>query len=510
MHFALSRPSPGSPSQGCVRRIGAAVGVALAVVALGACGSSPVSTVGELDFANPLRIPPLAEPDRDGNRVTFDLEFQAGTTRFLDGPATDTWGLNGSYLAPTLRARLGDQVTVHVTNSVDETTTLHWHGMHLPSSEDGGPHQMIEPGATWSPSWTINQPAATLWFHPHLHERTAEHVYRGAAGMFILDDPAAAALDLPDTYGVDDIPVIVQDRSFGRDNQFTRREPANTGILGDEILINGTHNPHLDVTTELVRLRVLNASNGRLYNLRFDDHRPYHLIATDSGLLPAPVEMTDLRMAPGERAELVVAMRPGERAVLQSVEPDLGTSSGGRGNGSHDSFDLLQLRAADHLESSATLPNQLVPIDELHPNEVVATRSFELGNDTINGNKMDMERVDLVVENGAVEVWEITNDHGRPHSFHPHLIHFLVLDVDGHPPPPHLSGWKDTIYVPPGETIRVIARFDGYPDPTVPYMFHCHILQHEDDGMMGQFVVIEPGTTPPDRIDIGEDHDDGH
>lgn len=396
---------------------------------------------------------------------------------------------------------------MNVTNSVDEPTTLHWHGMHLPASEDGGPHQMIQPGATWSPTWTINQPAATLWFHPHLHERTADHVYRGAAGMFILDDPDAEALDLPDSYGVDDIPVIVQDRSFGSDNRFTRREPANTGILGDQILINGTHNPHFEVTTELVRLRVLNASNGRLYNLRFDDHRPYHLIGTDTGLLEAPLELTDLLLSPGERAELVVTMQPGEHSVLQSIEPDLGTSSGGRGNGRNDSFDLLQLRATDRLQPSTPLPDRLVTIDAPNTAAVARTRTFDLGNDTINGRKIDMERVDLVVENGAVEIWEITNNHSRPHSFHPHLIHFLVLDVDGNPPPPHLTGWKDTIYVPRRQTIRVIARFDGYPDPTVPYMFHCHILQHEDDGMMGQFVVTKPGATPPDRIDTA---DHGH
>jgi len=471
------------------------------------CGSA-TSTVGELDFANPLRIPPLAEPQRDGNRVVYDLEFQAGHTPFLDGDPTETWGLNGSYLGPTLRAARGDQVTVNVTNGLDETTTLHWHGMHLPASEDGGPHQMIEPGGTWSPSWTINQPAGTLWFHPHLHGQTAEHVYRGAAGMFILDDPDSRDLDLPDTYGVDDIPVIVQDRSFGGNNQFARREPSNTGFLGDQILINGTHDPHFTATTERVRLRVLNASNGRLYNLRFDDHRPYQLIGTDGGLLPAPVELTELLLSPGERAELVVALQPGEQAILQSVKPDMGVGSfGDRDNGSQDSFDLLQLRAAAELEASPPVPAELATLDGPELSEVVETRRFELGNDTINGRKMDMGRVDLVVENGAVEIWEITNDHGRPHSFHPHLIHFLILAVDGDPPPPHLTGWKDTVYIPPDQTVSVIARFDGYPDPTVPYMYHCHILQHEDDGMMGQFLVIEPGRTPPDHIDTSaHDH----
>jgi blue copper oxidase len=488
----------------------------LAVAALLAGGlawvwsHTSISTVGDLAFENPLRIPPLAEPRfEEARRRVFDLEFQSGRTQILPGPPTGTWGLNGTYLSPTLRAARGDEVQINVTNRLAEPTTLHWHGMHLPAIADGGPHQMIEPGDTWSPTWTIDQPATTLWFHPHLHGSTAEHVYRGVAGMFIIDDPDAAALDLPDEYGVDDIPVIVQDRSFDGSNQLTQREPAfsNIGILGDEILINGTHDPHVEVITELVRLRVLNASNARHYNLQFDDHREFALIGTDGGVLAVPVSLTELRLSPGERAEIVVGVAPGERTVLRSVKPDLGTSSpfGDRPNGGADSFDLLQLRAADSLEPSAPLPDELVAVDAPLEADSVKTRSFELGNDEIDGRQFDMGRIDHVVTVDTAEIWEITNDHTRPHSFHPHLIHFAVLDIDGRTPPPELSGWKDTIYVPPSQTVRVIARFAGHSDPDAPYMFHCHVLEHEDAGMMGQFVVIEPGDETPGRVE----HADG-
>lgn len=459
------------------------------------------SNVGDLSFENEVHVPPLLEPtvDDDG-RKRFELELEEGETELLDGLSTETWGLNGTYLAPTLRAEQGDEVEVAVTNSVGEETTLHWHGMHLPAEMDGGPHQMVAPGETWSPTWEIDQPAASLWFHPHLHGETADHVYRGAAGMFIVDDEEAASAGLPDEYGVDDVPLIVQDKRFSSDGSLNFSSPtmSNVGVLGSEILINGTHDPYFEATTSLVRFRVLNASNARVYNLGFDDDRAYWQVGTDSGLLTSPEEMTRLQLSPGERAEIVVEVEPGERTILRSYEPDLGASFWtNRFSGGDDTFDLLQIRAAEELSDSEPLRDDLVEIDAPVESDATATRSFELTNArSINSRQMDMGRVDEVVEVGTTEVWEITNEHGMPHSFHPHLIHFAVLDVDGEEPPPHQRGWKDTVYVPPDSTIRVIARFEDHADPTTPYMYHCHVLAHEDRGMMGQFVVVEPGDAP--------------
>lgn len=472
------------------------------------------SNVGELSFANELDVPPLLEPtvEADGRKV-FELDFQAGDTELIDGQLTETWGLNGTYLGPTLRAERGDQVEVEVTNGVDEPTTLHWHGMHLPAAMDGGPHQMVAPGETWSPAWEINQPAATLWYHPHLDGKTADHVYRGAAGMFILDDDEARDAGLPDDYGIDDVPLIVQDKRFASDGSLDHSAPfmSNVGVLGDEILVNGTHDPYFEATTSLVRFRVLNASNARVYNVGFADDRPYWLVGTDSGLLEQPHETTRLQVSPGERAEIVVEVEPGERAVLRSHAPELGASfPQDRFDGGDDTFDLLEIRGADEVADSGSLPEALVEMDTPAEVDATTTRSFSLSNGRINGRTMDMGRIDEVVEVGTTEIWEITNDHGTPHSFHPHMIHFAVLDVDGEAPPPHLQGWKDTVYVSPGSTIRVIARFEDYADPETPYMFHCHVLSHEDHGMMGQFVVVEPGDEPdPSALaDAAGDHDD--
>ena len=468
--------------------------------------ASKTSTVGDLTFDNPLNIPELLEPtiDTEGRKV-FDLTFNRGEVEFIDGKVTKTLGLNKPYLAPTLRAERGDEVVVNITNDIDETTTLHWHGMILPAEMDGGPHQMIEPGKTWSPNWEINQPASTTWFHPHIHGVTADHVYRGAAGLFILDDQNSQELNLPDEYGIDDIPLIIQDKNFNKDGSLSKDTKifSNVGILGDEILVNGTHSPYFEATTNLVRLRLLNASTARVYNFQFDDERAYNLIGTDAGLLESPVELTSLLLSPGERAEIVVAINPNDNVILQSNSPDLQSPFWGqRYNGGDDNFDVLQIRGNDQLTELPSISEELVDIDWPKVSEVTEHRSFELtGTNRINDKEMDMSRIDEVVTAGATEIWEVTNPREEIyHNFHVHGIHFAVLDINGEPPPEHLTGWKDTVYIPPTGKVRLIARFESYTNQKSPYMFHCHILMHEDLGMMGQFIVVEPGSDPETTI----------
>lgn len=458
----------------------AGVGVLVLVV------SSPVSTVGKVDFDQELHIPPLATSrvTDDGTRV-FELTAQEGTTELLPGKPAQTWGYNGSYLGPTLRATRGERVRVEVRNELDEVTTVHWHGMHVPARFDGGPHQPIEPGQTWSPHWRIDQPAATLWYHPHPHGETENQVNQGLSGLFLLEDPGnRAAARLPHAYGVDDIPVIVQDKRFDGDGQ------VQSGGLGEDVLVNGTYGPHLDVTTEKVRLRLLNASVKRVFDLGFSDNRDLTLVGTDDGLVPRPVAMKRVRLSPGERAEVVVDVRPGERAVLRSYETDLGAGAiGARFDGSKDEFDVLQLRAADRLRASPDLPTRLAPAPDLDTRNA-PLRTFELSGRTINGKSMDMSRIDATVKVDTTEIWKVTNTDGEYHNFHVHDTRFEVLAVDGAAPGPALSGWKDTVFLPPGTTARLALRFTDYTDAETPYMFHCHLLQHEDAGMMGQFVVV--------------------
>ncbi len=501
-----------------MRRVLLVAGVGLGAIAMvgGAVAwnvydGARVSTVGEVSFENELVVPPLLEGElnAEGHRV-FDLAFEAGTSEFLAGKTTPTWGLNGTFLSPTLRAARGEHVRVNVTNNLAEDTTLHWHGMHLPAAMDGGPHQPIGPGETWSPEWTIDQPAATLWFHPHPHEKTEDHVHRGAAGVFIIDDEIEAALPLPRTYGVDDIPLVVQDRSFDGEGAFRHRRPmfATDGNLGDTILVNGTVGPYFVAETERVRLRILNGSTTRLYDFGFDDDRSFDLIATDAGLLEAPVALSRIQLSPGERAEIVVSLEASEDVVLRSFGSDLGMDFfSNRMNGGDDTFDILQIRAAPELEASPALPSTLAELGTLDENDAAASRSFVLSGRSINGRGMDMGRIDASVTVDTTEVWNVRAGGGGPHNFHIHLVHFRVLSIEGEPPPPELSGWKDTVHLLPNTNYRLIARFSDHVDASTPYMFHCHILRHEDQGMMGQFVVVEPGDGHRDRLPGDHSHD---
>jgi len=460
------------------------------------------STVGELAFTTPLDIPPLleGEPGPDG-RLVYDLTLQTGQTRILPAGAAETWGVNGPFLGPTLRARRGDTVSIAVHNDLPEATSIHWHGMHLPPAMDGGPHQMIAAGESWLPEWTIDQPASTLWYHPHPHGATAEHVYRGIAGLFLIEDDESDGLDLPHEYGIDDIPLIIQAKNFTEDGEMSMDTGSffdqlggspNFGILGDTVLVNGTYDPCLDVTRSLMRFRILNGSNARFYNLGFDDDRPFHLIATDNGLVPGePVELTRLLIGPGERAEIVVAFAEGDEVVLRSFEQDgLARQIGG-----NDSFDILNFRAAGTPPSPLPLPDDLgspgqapvVPDD-------ATQRNFRLnGHGKINDEEMDLSRIDGVIPAGALEVWSVESA-GEPHTFHIHGATYWVLEVNGSEPPAHLRGPKDTVFVGPDHSVKLAVQFDVHTDPDMPYMYHCHILKHEDNGMMGQFVVVEPGT----------------
>jgi FtsP/CotA-like multicopper oxidase with cupredoxin domain len=368
--------------------------------------------------------------------------------------------------------------------------------MHLPAAMDGGPHQPVRAGGTWAPTWRVDQPAATLWYHPHPHGNTARHVYKGLTGIFILDDPQAGALNLPRTYGVDDIPVVVQDKKFGGGGLDDRNSfLSDQGILGNDIVVNGTYAPYVDATTELMRLRILNGSNARSYNFGFDDDRAFSLIGTDGGLLERPARMTRIQLTAGERAEIVVKLRPGERRVLRSYKPDLG---GGfqRFSGGDDQFDVLQVRAAAQLKNTTEIPATLSRMDRLDPAGAAATRSFKLSGHNINGVGMDLNKINHVSTVGTTEVWEVFNNDGEAHSFHVHDVQFQILSVDGQAPPAELSGWKDTVSVHSGRRYKLIMQFRDHSDPNTPYMFHCHILFHEDAGMMGQFVVVKPGEQP--------------
>ncbi len=463
---------------------------------------------------NPLKIPALLEGKTTAaGRLHYDLTIAAGTSHFLPGLATPTFGVNGPYLGPTIRCRAGDRVSFRVKNNLTEPTTLHWHGLHIPARYDGGPHQVIEPDQGWEPSFEIKQKASLCWYHSHLMEQTGEQVLRGLAGLILIEDEETGALGLPSDYGVDDIPLVIQDRRFNPDGSFqymSTMGDAEVGYQGNVILVNGTVDPFLKLRRQRTRLRILNGSNSRIYLLGRADGADLLVIGADGGLLERPARMKRVKLAPAERIELLVDMRPGETITLMSYPPIAGTSSsdmmvrGAQSNG--DTFPIVELRA-DELEPAGSLiPERLIYVPSWLPDQAARTRTFTLDMATmslrrqplptmegpmgINWRSMDIKRIDVSVPLGSIEIWQIENTTTLPHPFHIHDIQFRVIDRDGVPPQPHEQGLKDTVLVESGSRVRVIAEFADFADPVHPYMFHCHNLEHEDAGMMGQFVVV--------------------
>jgi FtsP/CotA-like multicopper oxidase with cupredoxin domain len=287
------------------------------------------------------------------------------------------------------------------------------------------------------------------------------------------------------------VPLIVQDRRFTGDGSFDegRVNSGTFGFLGNRILVNGTYDPFFEVGTRLVRFRLLNASNARVYRIGFTDDREFHVVAGDAGLLQRPVPVSRVKLSPGERAEIIVRFVPGEQVVLDSR----GEDSRQANDIEEEDFPLLKLVAAAQLHGPAAVPDALGgPAAEPSP-AGARVRKFVLSGSEINDHDMDMARIDEVVPAGAHEIWEIDNT-TYAHNFHIHEVAFRILDVNGAPPPAYQHGPKDTVFVPKKAKVRLAVRFGKFTDPAVPYMYHCHILRHEDKGMMGQFVVVEPGT----------------
>jgi blue copper oxidase len=338
-------------------------------------------------FANPLKIPSLLEGAAGLDGQTYELNVVAGKSEFLTGLSTQTLGINGPYLGPTIRCRAGDRVTLGVKNTLPEPTTLHWHGLHLPARSDGGPHQVVEPAAVWEPSFEIKQRSSLCWYHAHLLGRTGDQVLRGLAGLFLIEDEESQSLGLPSEYGVDDIPLVIQDRRFNRDGNFdylSSMFDTTMGYKGNVILVNGTVEPHVVLRRQRTRLRILNGSNSRIYTLGRDDGADLLVIGSDGGLLERPMRQRRQRLGPGERVELLVDMQTDQTVRLMSY-PDA-VAAGGMGPGmmmggmagNTETFPIIELRAAKLETTGLSLPERLIRVPSWSPAQAARTRIFTL------------------------------------------------------------------------------------------------------------------------------------
>lgn len=446
--------------------------------------------------------------------TNINLTLQNDTTPFLSGQVTATMGANGNILGPTLILNQGDFVNFNVTNQLTDTTTIHWHGLHVAPENDGGPHTTITPNTTWSPSFTIMDKAATYWYHPHLHHHTDKHVSKGIAGMIIVKDNDEDTLQLPRTYGVDDFPIVIQTKDFDANNQIVVHSNSD-----DVVMVNATIDPFLNVPSQVVRYRVLNGSSQRTFNLGLSNNQSFYQIASDGGLLSSPVTLTRLLISPGERAEILIDFSGmnGQTSYLKSYASELqngiyGATNPGMGAGmtmtgynpnplNGTDFNILQFIVGAQTTTPITsIPTNLTTVTPIPQGNSNITRTLTFspvtmgpnqlnGDFLINGGTMDLNVINYTIPFNNTEIWTLINQSGISHPFHIHDIQFYILSRNGVAPPVNEQGRKDVVLVKPQETVQFIAKFEDFSNTTVPYMYHCHLLTHEDGGMMGQFVV---------------------
>ncbi len=461
----------------------------------------------QLSAYNDLHIPDTL------SGTNFTLAIRDTFAQYKTGNQTITSGINGAtFWGPTIFVNKGDTVHMTVKNFLNDSTTIHWHGMHLPAVMDGGPHQVIPPGTTWQPYWKVTNQAATYWYHPHLHEMTQEHLTKGVGGFLIVRDAEEAALKLPRSYGVDDIPLVLTSRRFDNANQFVTTNIA----YGDYMFTNGIMNAQVQLPKQFVRLRVLNAEIERAYNLGFSDNRTFYVIANDGGLLNAPVALTRLRMGVGERYEILVDLS--KDAVGTAL--DLKAFNGGMAFGfpggepgtngplgsllNNTDFVVLHINVgAATSQAITTLPTTLAnnvywkATDATVKKTVLVTAGTPGTDFTLDNLAFALNRINKTTQLNDIEQWTVTNNNVFSHAFHIHDVEFKIVARNGNANAvaAYESGWKDVAYLPKGENLSFVARFDDYADSVHPFMYHCHFSNHEDGGMMGQFVVVGPQNT---------------
>ncbi|MDN6832571.1 MAG: multicopper oxidase CueO [Enterobacterales bacterium] len=506
-----------------------------------------------------LPIPALLTPDAAGK---IALNVQTGSMKWKAGMQTPTWGINGPLLGPAMRLQRGKDVAINVTNALPEATTMHWHGMEIPGTSDGGPQAVIEPGKMWTAEIKVDQPATTAWFHPHTHGLTGRQVAMGLGGLIIIDDEESTKLPLPKEWGVDDVPVILQDKRLDAKGHIDYQldiMTAAVGWFGDMMLTNGAVYPQHLAPRGWLRLRFLNGCNARSLNLATSDGRPLYVVGSDGGLLGEPVKLTELPILMGERFEVLVDTRDGkafdiitlpvkqmgmtlppfDRALpVLHIQPTLKSNEAKLpdalvnmpavpavdnaktrwlqlmmdpqldmmgmqmmmqryGMASMAGMDMKghgNMAGMDHGQMQGQMAHGQMGHGKMNHGGMEQGNQMAPGYDFMHGNKIngiafDMAKPMFDVKRGTYEKWTISGEGDMMlHPFHIHGTQFRILSENGKPPAAHRSGWKDTVRVE-GWRSEVLVKFDHEAPKERAYMAHCHLLEHEDTGMMMSFTV---------------------
>jgi blue copper oxidase len=428
------------------------------------------------------------------------LTIQTTTGQMLNNASTSILSYRNGLLGNVIKASSGETVTVQVQNNLSEETNIHWHGLIVPEDMDGHPKDLILAGGSFTYSLPINQRAGTYWYHPHPHGATARQVFMGLAGMFVVTDSEEQALNLPS--GDFEIPLIIQDKRFaGSSLDYSPNEgEIMTGYLGEQITVNGIYAPFASVGKSWYRMRLLNSSTARVYNLAFSNGMSFYVIGADGGLLSVPESVTTLMLAPGERADVLVdfsTIALGQSIYLLSKKFSQYNIQG------RQQYNILKFVVEQPGSVSFVLPTSLSTITPIPASAAIKTRTFDIatmiggmgghgsmGRHSINGKIFEMDRIDETVEANTTEIWEFDNMAGDEiHPMHIHGVQFQVLSRIGGRGKLIATekGWKDTVLVMPGEKVRVIMTFPSYKGV---FVFHCHNLEHEDDGMILNYEII--------------------
>jgi FtsP/CotA-like multicopper oxidase with cupredoxin domain len=476
-------------------------------------------------FRRALPIPPVLTD------ATIELEMRQAKVALLPGRKTKLWTYGGSFPGPTIRRPAGEPTQVTFVHNLPRKAgelTVHLHGGHNTSADDGQPggltrsqpraffcdiskdlragqsgnDLLIPPRGRRTYNYALLEDGAPerasfQWYHDHRLERTAPNIWRGLAGMWIIDDDFDAALPLP--RGERDIPLMLTDRSFDKRNQLTDpfgrfAHAPNDGVTGKLVLVNGAHRPFHRVTATRHRLRILNASHFRSYNVQLSNGERLVQIATESGLMPAPVSRRRILIGPGERVEVIADFSgsAGKRVVLESVR---------RGGGHNDLGStafvgpLMQFRVGDPAADDTSVPPTLRPLPDWVASAPAAPQrkwKFTVSRGLapswlVNGKTFDPGRSDAFPRLGTTETWELHNATAVAHLIHLHHTDWYMLSRNGRPPKPWERCLKETFFLDPGDRVVIAGHFSDY---TGKYVIHCHMLDHEDHGLMSQFEVV--------------------
>ena len=471
-----------------------AAGASAALSPLKAFGASNDSS-GVASFSMPLRIPPVLSPtSTTATTDYYDMQVTQTLASIIPGKSTPIIGYNGMTPGPTIKARVGRQTVVNFYNGLPATTlggttgkiVTHLHGGHTPAADDGFPTAYINPGSNRTYTYPNNQLPATLWYHDHTMDVTGPHVWYGMAGLYLLTDSVEEALNLP--AGAYEVPLVIQDRNFDSSGALVYTKNMN-GETGNAVLVNGVVQPYFNVAKRKYRFRILNGSNSRFYRLALSNGGSFKVLGMEGGLLPAPVTVTSITLAPAERADIVIdfsGIAVGSNVTLRNTLVSSTSTV----------YNLMRFNCTSTATDTSVVPSSLRPLTKLNAADAVLTRNFTLsggmgmmgGMWTINGAPFN-ENVSIANPKvNTTEIWRFTNQSMMDHPIHLHDVMFQILDINGAAPPATHAGWKDIVVVPRMMgTARIIAKFADY---TGKYVLHCHNLEHEDMMMMARYDVV--------------------